>query len=97
MRRNQSMWAYFLCLISGAALTLTVLPACGGGGGGETCNSPDNQVEGQEDACDAEEVNEEESDFEVEFIDESREETGIDFEEAIFELTSTEDITGPEE
>jgi len=58
MRRN-NLWTYFLSLICAAILTLAFLPACGGGGSNESCNTPANQVEGQEAACDAEETSEE--------------------------------------
>ena len=76
MQRKGSTWAYFISLILGVAMTVALLPACGGGGGGSSCNSPDNQVEGQEAACDAEEVVEEDIQASLEDFLQLREETG---------------------
>jgi hypothetical protein len=54
---------YFLTLFFAGFFTLALLPACGGGGGGESCNTPEfDEGEGPENEsfCEDEEVDEEE-------------------------------------
>ncbi len=75
MQRNTSTWVYFLSLLVGIAMTVALLPACGGGGGG-SCNSELNEGQGNEEGCELEEVTEEEIDAGHEALTELREETG---------------------
>ena len=56
--RRSGIGTYFLSLLCVVGLTVALLPACGGGGG-ESCNSADGEIEGNEAACDAEEIDEE--------------------------------------
>ena len=94
MRRNSSIWVYLLSVGLSAAMTIALLPACGSSGGGETCNSGLEEIEGAEaeQACSEEEIDEEESDSELEKIDEAREDTGLELEEAVIEISSCEEI-----
>ncbi len=75
MQRNSSTWVYFLSLLVGIAMTVALLPACGGGGGG-SCNSELSEGEGNEEGCELEEVGEEEDDADLELVTEFREEKG---------------------
>jgi hypothetical protein len=81
MQRNTSTWVYFLTLLLGIAMTVALLPACGGGGGGGGCNSELGEIEGEENegaevGCELEEIDEEELADAEEDFDEQREETG---------------------
>ena len=84
MRRNGSNWLYFLTLILAGIMTLALLPACGGGGGGESCNTEATN-EADEPGCELEEVDEEELLGEEEIADEEDELTH-DEDEAESEL-----------
>jgi hypothetical protein len=75
MQRNTSTWVYFLSLLVGIAMTVALLPACGGGGSG-SCNSELNEDPEAEEGCELEEVGEEEDDADLELVTEFREETG---------------------
>lgn len=99
MRRNHSMWAFYLTMILGAALSLALLPACGGGGGGNSdCNDPDTIAALDSDdgavqeAAEADcEVEEGEEEFEIQALDDAlnsdRYETqGPDASEVFFEV-----------
>jgi hypothetical protein len=80
------MWIYFLSLLLAAGMTLALLPACGGSGSGETCNSElgENEGEGVEESCEDEEVDEEELAVLDEELHELREDTGEPSSEEVF-------------
>ena len=85
------MWVYFLSLILGIAMTVALLPACGGGGGGSSCNTEANAELENDDLCDAEEDGEEDLQSADEAAHQFREETGDPSSEHIFEdATDTE-------
>ncbi len=75
MQRNGSTWVYFLSLILGVALTVALLPACGGGGG-SSCNTPANAEAEDKTACEVEEVAEEIIEDRDETLEALRDETG---------------------
>ncbi len=76
--RRTNMWTYFLSLICAAALTLLLLPACGGGSS-ESCNTPLLE-EAAPELCDLEEDDEELKSAEDELEDELQEDTGFEEE-----------------
>ncbi len=87
--RRTNMWTYFLSLICAAALTLVLLPACGGGSS-ESCNTPGVEETAPE-LCDLEEDFEEFEADEEDFESELREDTGIE-EEGISALEEGNDF-----
>ena len=86
MRQNAYRSIHLMSLILGLSMALALLPGCGGGGGGDSCNSIENQKDGNEDACALEEVAEEEIAFELEMIIEEREVDATE-DRSIAELT----------
>ena len=91
MQRNTPMWAYFLCLVLGIAMTVALLPACSNSSG-SGCNTKANAELEDDTDCELEEVDEEEEADEDEIIHEAREETGVGREEAEFEIETCEGI-----
>ena len=95
MQRNSSMWVYFLSLLLGVTMTVALLPACGSNNdGGDTCNSPENQAPGNEDACDDEELAEEDLEAALEDTFMDREVTGDPETELVNEFIACGQVLG---